>query len=112
MTNKSLTPFSFPIWWYSEGLQLASRRAGERYRYVMRSTGIAIFMRNMMQPLYGDYTRAGRIISFFLRIVLLVGLFVWTVLRLGFVGFMFVLHIIALPLTIVMIVYQLFSLFI
>ena len=79
------------------------------WRNVLRSTGFVIFFRNMAQPLYGDYTRSGRIISFFLRVFLLLFLLVWTVLRLAGVVLGFVLHLAALPAILIMIIYQVFS---
>jgi hypothetical protein len=110
MNNKPLSIFSFPIWWYSEGLSLAWKHCQSRWRYVLRSTGFVIFLRNIAQPLYGDTTRQGKIISVFIRLVLLVFIFFWTGIRLAFPFFLFVIHVLALPLAIVMIVYQLFSL--
>lgn len=106
--NSGFNILSFPVWWYSEGLQLAWRHAQSRWGVVLRSTGLIIFLRNMTQPLYGDYTRSGRIISFFLRVVLLIFILFWTGLRLLFVLLGFVLHLVILPLAIIMIIYQLF----
>lgn len=112
MTNKPLTPLSFPIWWYSEGLQMAIRHSKDRYRAVLRSTGLLIFMRNMTQPLYGDYTRSGRIISFFLRVVLLFFILLWTLLRIVFSFGILLVHLVALPVAIIMIIFEVFELFV
>ncbi len=60
--------------------------------------------------MYGDTTKEGRVISFFLRVVMIVFLFAWTVLRLGVAIALFGVHIIALPGVVIMIVYQLFNL--
>ncbi|MBL8031309.1 MAG: hypothetical protein JNK33_03235 [Candidatus Doudnabacteria bacterium] len=111
MNNQPLSIFAFPVWWYSEGLQLAWSHAKERYRYVLRSTGLLIFLKNIAQPLYGDTTRQGRAISAFIRVILLVFILAWTVIRLGYVAALFFVHLLALPFAIIMIVYQLFSLF-
>lgn len=111
MNNQPLSIFNFPIWWYSEGLTLAWRHCQERFRYILRSTGLVIFLRNITQPLYGDTTRQGRIISVFLRVVLLFFIFFWTAARLALSFVEFLLHLVALPLAIVMIIYQLFSIF-
>lgn len=111
MNNKPLSIFSFPIWWYSEGFELAWKHCKSRAENILRSTGFVIFLRNIAQPMYGDTTRQGRIISVFLRLILLVFLFFWTGVRLAFAFFLFVLHVVALPLAIIMIIYQVFSLF-
>lgn len=62
----------FPAWWYSRG----AVRAGQWY---VRSLGDAIdrlalkvLAQNLGRPMFGDYTREGRIISFFMRIIQLV----------------------------------------
>lgn len=82
-----------------------------RFRYVLRSTGLVIFLKNITQPLYGDTTRQGRIISIFLRVVLLFFIFFWTAARLAFAFALFLLHVFALPVALIMVIYQLFSLF-
>lgn len=78
---------------------------------MLRSTGLLIFLKNIAQPLYGDTTRQGRAISAFIRVILLVFILAWTVIRLGYVAALFFVHLLALPFAIIMIVYQLFSLF-
>lgn len=109
MNNQPLSILSFPVWWYSEGLQLAWRHCRERFRYVLRSTGLIIFLKNISQPLYGDTTRQGRIISVFIRVVLLGFILVYTGVRLVFAFLLFLVHIVALPAAIIMIIYQLFA---
>lgn len=108
METTTFNILTFPIWWYSEGLQLAFRHARSRWGTVLRSTGLIIFLRNMTQPLYGDYTRSGRAISFFLRVFLLVFILIWTVVRLIIVLAGLLLHIVAFPVIVIMIIYQLF----
>ena len=78
---------------------------------MLRSTGLVIFIKNIGEPLYGDTTRQGRIISIFIRVVLLFFLVLWSGLRIAFVFLQFLLHLLVLPLSIVMLVYQLFSIF-
>jgi hypothetical protein len=111
MNNQPLSIFTFPVWWYTEGLRMAWTHTKERYRYVLRSTGLLIFIKNIAQPLYGDTTRQGRAISVFIRVIFLFFIVAWTALRLMYVLVLFCLHMLALPFVIVMIVYQLFSLF-
>ena len=110
MNNQPLSVLTFPIWWYSEGLQLAWRHCIERCRFVVRSTGLVIFAKNLFQPMYGDTTKEGRVISFFLRVIMIVFLFAWTVLRLALAVALFGVHLVALPGVVIMIIYQLFNL--
>src|SRR3989338_7776214 len=110
MNNSTFNIFFLPVWWYGEGLTLAWRHTKNKWGIVLRSTGLIIFLRNMTQPLYGDYTKSGRAISFFLRIFLLIFILFWTLLRLVFVLVSFFVHLLALPAIIIMIIYQLFPL--
>lgn len=70
----------FPVWWYSGGLMQIARFWGGQIRGRAEQLSLRIWLRNMFTPMYGDYTKSGRLISFFLRIVVLIGrLFVFVV---------------------------------
>ncbi len=74
----------FPIWWYTRGLALTARSLANKWYGLLNRLSIPILARTMNRPMYGDYTRSGRIISFFFRIILLVSRLVvfgfWTVI--------------------------------
>lgn len=61
----------FPLWWYGPGLlnaiQYFSRGLEEANRY----TGLSLLFKNLFKPMFAQYDRQGRIISFFMRVVLL-----------------------------------------
>lgn len=61
----------FPVWWYSHGLAATSRTLLSRWFGFSNRLSIPILARTMGRPMYGDYTRSGRIISFFFRLLLL-----------------------------------------
>ncbi len=109
MNNQPLSLITFPIWWYSEGLVLAWRHCVQRCQFILRSTGLLIFVKNLTQPLYGDTTREGRAVSIFIRCILVIFLFFWTIARLLGAVALFFLHIVALPIAVIMIVFQLFN---
>lgn len=73
----------FPVWWYSEGLVLAWRRLERQWMAGVDRTGIRFLLINMGKPMYSDYTRSGRIISFFFRIFLLG----WALITMGLWSF-------------------------
>jgi len=62
----------FPLWWYSRGL----RRAARWWFFSMRSVnvrlGLTIWLKNIAVPMYGQYDWQGRLISFFMRFVMIV----------------------------------------
>ncbi len=72
----------FPVWWYSRGLSLTASSLMRSWERLVDHLSLRILWRTMGKPMYGDYTRSGRIISFFFRIFLLVTriivLAVWT----------------------------------
>jgi len=59
----------FPIWWYSSGLL---RRAKSLFYFLRdreRDLGFMIWAKNMFVPMYGQSDFAGRMISFFVRLI-------------------------------------------
>ncbi len=111
MTNSvPLNILTFPIWWYAVGaLTVWHWFFGFVHRSFTKS-GLVLFARHMREPLYGDYTRSGRLVSFFLRVILLIALIFWAVIKvfgafLIFLGFLF-----ALPLAVAMAAYQIIAL--
>ncbi|MBI5467284.1 MAG: hypothetical protein HY975_03700 [Candidatus Kerfeldbacteria bacterium] len=80
----------FPVWWYTRGLALTWRTLSNRWLNLVNRLSLRILLKNMGKPMYGDYTRSGRIISFFFRIMLvvvrLVVLGLWTVVEIAMLG--------------------------
>ncbi|MFH1367350.1 MAG: hypothetical protein ABIH38_05240 [Patescibacteria group bacterium] len=59
----------FPVWWYTKGLKKAwIFFTGEVSDWANRLS-LKILFKSMFKPMYGDYSRSGRIISFFMRII-------------------------------------------
>jgi hypothetical protein len=59
----------FPIWWYSVGLIEFILKG---WRFLLereKSLGFRIWLKNIFVPMYGQYDWAGRIISFFIRLI-------------------------------------------
>ncbi len=99
----------FPIWWYTKGLARIWQYARDSALFhIVRRLGLGIWMKSMFKPMYGDYTKEGRIISFFMRIVVLIwkliATFMWLIL-------LFVLIIVWIALPAVIIYYILFQVF-
>lgn len=111
MGNKlQLNPLTFPLWWYTIGFSVAWQRARQQFRYGLKKTAFRLFLRNLRHPLYGDYTRSGRIISFFLRIVLIVVKLVFLGFRLVFLAIFLAAYLVILPFALFMIIYLLLPL--
>lgn len=73
----------FPVWWYSHGLASTGRTLLNQWLGAVNRLSILIMLRTMGKPMYGDYTRSGKIISFFFRLLILgfkiIQLGLWTV---------------------------------
>jgi len=59
----------FPIWWYSFGLVEAGKKLGIFWLNQEKSLGLRVWVKNIFVPMYGQYDWAGRIISFFIRLI-------------------------------------------
>ncbi len=97
----------FPVWWYSKGLLRAVRWARNSAAFhLQRRVALRIWLRNMFKPMYGDYSKEGRIISIAFRFIILI----WKLIIAGLwiiVLWILVLLWIALPAAVVYyIVYQ------
>jgi len=63
----------FPVWWYTTGLMRVVSRAKVGLIYRSRQYGLKIWVANFFVPMYGQYDLAGRLVSIFMRFVVLVG---------------------------------------
>ena len=59
----------FPIWWYSKGLKKVALFCFKEVGEASRRLSIGILFSHLLKPMYGQYDIAGRIISFFFRII-------------------------------------------
>ncbi|NLZ74505.1 hypothetical protein GX917_01185 [Candidatus Falkowbacteria bacterium] len=59
----------FPIWWYSVGFLRFFKNIRLFLIQREKSLGFLIWAKNILVPMYGQYDLAGRVISFFMRLV-------------------------------------------
>lgn len=79
----------WPVWWYSGGLRLVGGWCWRSFGETRWRLGIALFTRHLFTPMYGDYTREGRVISVFIRLfILLAKLVRWILAALWYAGLM------------------------
>lgn len=57
----------FPLWWYTTGVVYTATTLTNGVRYYARSLGIAVWIRNIFVPMYGQHDWQSRIISVFMR---------------------------------------------
>ena len=58
----------FPLWWYSVGFLKIINLLRSFLVYSLRVLGIAVWLKNLFRPMYGQKDIAGALISFFMRI--------------------------------------------
>ena len=63
----------FPLWWYSRGLMDFARYILEFLSNRERGLAFLVWIKNIHKPMYGQTDLQGRLISFFMRIVQIIG---------------------------------------
>lgn len=100
----------FPIWWYTKGLARVTEYCLSSARFhIQRRLALGLWLSSMFKPMYGDYTKEGRIISFFMRLVVLFGKLVSLVFLLLFLFFVFIAWILLPVLIVYYLLYQVFD---
>ena len=95
----------FPVWWYTRGLLVALNGAVGAFASANRNIGFTVWLKNLFVPMYGETELSGRLVSFAVRLGVLVfrglGVLLW-----GTTGILlFFVHAFALPLSILGILY-------
>jgi hypothetical protein len=62
----------FPVWWYTRGLKKWSRFAWSWFNSYRAILGVGVWVRNIFVPMYGSYDIGGRVVSFFMRLVMII----------------------------------------
>lgn len=63
----------FPVWWYSVGFFRLLKNVWCFWRDQEKSLGFAVWAKNIFVPMYGQNDWAGRLISFLVRLVQVIG---------------------------------------
>ena len=61
----------FPVWWYTQGLMRTISYVIASIKNTNRNLALGLMFRNLLKPMFGQYDREGRLISFFMRIILI-----------------------------------------
>ncbi len=82
VTDIILDVVRFPVWWYTRGALHVAGWYGQQLAFGIDRLALLVLLKNLGRPMFGDYSKQGRLISFFVRIVQLV---VSTILFFGWV---------------------------
>ena len=87
----------FPVWWYSVGFFRFFGNVRLFLRGQERSLGFLVWAKNIFVPMYGQHDFAGRLISFFMRLIQIIArgfvLLIWTIICLAVLIFWLILPI-------------------
>lgn len=64
---------TFPWWWYGSGFRRVLTWAGRTLRGWEHTIGLRLWAKNLFVPMFGQTDWQGRLISFCLRLVILIG---------------------------------------
>lgn len=98
----------FPVWWYTKGTARIGRYCLESIQFqINRRLALGIWISNIFKPMYGDYTIEGRIISGFMRVIVLLWKLIQMIFWLIFLIILFLAWLILPVVIILFILYQL-----
>ncbi|TAL19334.1 hypothetical protein EPN90_03775 [Patescibacteria group bacterium] len=61
----------FPVWWYTAGLVRTLRAAGRWLNYGRQIMAVGLWVKNIFTPMFAQYDLGGRVISFFVRVAMI-----------------------------------------
>jgi hypothetical protein len=94
----------FPVWWYTGGLVMIIGQAGRNISDANNQLAWTLLGRYLFTPMYGDYTRSGRAISFFMRLIQYVFITTVMLVMLALNIVMVIAWIVVLPATVFFII--------
>jgi hypothetical protein len=96
----------FPIWWYTRGLNQAFLRVLNSVKVASSWLGLGIWVKNLFVPMYGETAWQGKLISFFVRLFMIIvrgiGVIAWACISFIF----FLVYVVALPVAVLGIFYH------
>ncbi len=60
----------FPLWWYGQGLKQTALYVFRSVKNSNRDLALGLMLKSLFKPMFGQYDRTGRLISFFMRFIL------------------------------------------
>ena len=97
----------FPVWWYTRGLAMMTKWFLGSVKTGSQWFGLSVWVKNLFVPMYGETTIQGRLISFFMRLVVIIGksiaVGVWACI--AFIAY--AAYLLALPLAIIGLIFHL-----
>lgn len=95
----------WPIWWYTQGFFKLLEITWKNIIDEEKRFGIRIWLANLFVPMFGQYDWQGRLISMFMRFVMLIGkiimFLIWIILMLVIIILWLILPLLAIYMIII-----------
>lgn len=96
----------FPMWWYTDGLMKLGKWIVQELEYRWKAYSFTIWIKNLFVPMYGQYDWSGRLVSFIMRVVVLIGRGIALVVEACAYLLLSVAYVFAPPLALIMAAYS------
>ncbi len=107
VTDIVLDVVRFPVWWYTRGLVKAFGWYNDEVRYASDRLALLVLLKNMGRPMFGDYSKEGRLISLGVRFVQLIVSLILFVLWTLWYTLLILVYVLLLPAVLLIIAYLL-----
>ena len=77
LIEAALEVIYFPVWWYSKGAKRVFLGCVNWIRSMNAQAAPGLWLKNIFVPMYGAYDLQGRLVSFFMRFVNVIGRSIW-----------------------------------
>lgn len=102
----------WPVWWYTRGLKKLILYIYNEVAYFENRIGLKMWLKNLFKPMYGQYDWQGRLISFFMRLVVLVYKLVKFILWIFILFIILFIWVLVLPFCLYQIIFNFWNFFI
>ncbi len=92
----------FPLWWYTTGFFDLLKWIRRSLAYDWKRYDVRLWLENFFVPMYGQRDVSGRLVSVFMRFVVLIGRLIWLALLACFYALIALLWLAVLPLFILL----------
>ncbi len=99
----------FPVWWYTTGLFRTINLCHNALAGYSRSLGVKIWLQNLFVPMFGQNDWQSRIISFFMRLIQIIGRIFLVIVWGLFLGLLFLAYFVGPVVLGVALLYYLFG---
>lgn len=100
-----------PFWWYSSGLKSTLQWFARSLQSSIQFFGLDVWIKNLFVPMYGETSIAGRLISFGVRLFMIVFRGIGVIFSFIFLILAVAIYLIILPAVIYGVVYHFFGMF-